>query len=248
MTEVSIIIVAYKAKAALARCLQSIPKNRNYEIIVIDNSEENRGFSKACNLGAQKAKGNYLFFLNPDTEIFSSTIPLLLAKLKKDSSVGIVAPQFLNEHKKPVRNYSRQPRWYSAPFLFSFIKKFLPKKTVCALHSYECDSLDEEKYVEAVSGAAVFIEKKVFEVVDGFDEHFFMYWEDYDLSLKINQLGKRVLFYPQAKIIHKQGGATTNKVLAQKWFQQSRYFYFKKIFGSIYASFLEGFLRLTEAV
>jgi GT2 family glycosyltransferase len=248
MKLVSIIIVSYNSKIELKHCLKSIPKNNSYETIVIDNTKINRGFSKACNLGAQQATGKYLFFLNPDTQLQSNTIRKLVKKISSDKKIGIIAPQLLDKQKKPYRSYSLQPRFLTAPILFSFIRSLLPKDIICTLHSYECDTLKETKYVEAVSGAAMMIEKKLFHTIGGFDEDLFLYWEDYEICKKVTVIGKKILYYSQAKLTHTQGGATKNKVKALQLFQQSRFIFFKKRFGIIYSLCLEAFLRLTEKI
>ena len=85
MTEVCVIIVDYKSGKYLSGCLDSIKKSnfKSLEIIVIGNNKKNIGYGAGCNLGAKKAKGKYLFFLNPDTEVFPDTISKLVKFLKK---------------------------------------------------------------------------------------------------------------------------------------------------------------------
>lgn len=248
MKELSIIIVAYKAKRTLERCLASIPKNKQYEVIVIDNTYDNKGFSKACNLGASQAIGKYLFFLNPDAQLQPDTTQKLLQKIKQNPELGIIAPQFLNAQHVPYLSYSKQPTFFTFPIRFSFIEKFLPRKIICALHSYECDTLSEEKYVEAVSGAGLLIEKKLFEKIGGFDEDFFMYWEDYVICQKVSEQNRKILYYPTAQLVHLGAGTTINKKVAKEYFQKSRFIYLRKKFGLLYAMLVEGFLRLSEAL
>lgn len=246
MKAVSVIIVAFHAKDKLKRCLASIPKNKNIEVIVVDNSVNNRGFGKACNVGAKKAKNELLFFLNPDTQVFPDTISLLADKLHKDEDVGIISPQFLNDKKQPYLSYTTQPTALTSLFRFSFIQVLLPRFLQKLSDPLQFDSPTQEKFVEGVSGAAIMISKKLFNDIDGFDERFFMYWEDFDICKKVLIKDKKILFYPAAKIIHSLGGTTKDSKVAQKYFVESRYLYFKKYFGSVNAYCIEGFLRSAE--
>lgn len=246
MTTVSIIIIGYKNKQALQTCLASIPKNSSYEIIVIDNTIENRGFAKGCNLGAARAQGKYLFFLNPDTVLNPDTLERLLAGLQADDSVGIIAPSFVDDNHLPYRNYSVQPTRINTPFLFSSLKKIIPVSLLHRLDPYTSDSLTEKKYVEAVSGAALCIEKKLFMSIGGFDEEYFMYWEDYDICQKVLDVGKNILFFPAAQLIHSNGGMTRDKKTSQQVFVAARAKFLKKRFGLFYALIVENFIRLTE--
>ncbi len=104
--EVSIIIVNYKVEKELLECIDSIKKSNTktqYEIIVIDNSENNVGYGAGNNLGAKKAKGEFLFFLNPDTKVFPGTIDNLVELIKKEKNVGIVAPLLLDQNQNPYK-------------------------------------------------------------------------------------------------------------------------------------------------
>ena len=244
----SIIIVDYRAKEELARCLASIGKNSGWQIIVVDNNRHNRGFAKASNLGAKKARGEYLLFLNPDTVVAKNSIQLLLGKIKQNKNIGIIAPQLTDSKNKAYRSYSRQPSMLSAPIVFSFINTLLKNNFVSQKYWYKNSSLSKEKNVEAVTGAALMIKKKLFEEIGGFDERFFMYWEDIDLCRRVLATGKLICFYPAAKIMHFGGRSTLGvKTKASKWFKKSRFLFFAKHFGNIYGLLLEIFLRLFES-
>lgn len=245
---VSIIIVSYNSAESVKKCINSIGKNQRYEVIVVDNTENNRGFSTACNIGARTAKGSYLYFLNPDTIVTPESIEKLLEAIEFDPQIGIVAPQLLNERKEAYRSYSIQPRWYSFLILNSFVRDYLPQKILLELDPYQNDTLQNSKNVEAVSGAALLIRKKIYEKIGGFDTDFFLYWEDFEICKKVLDLNLKILYQPKAKIIHSGGGATKDKVAAQKLFQLSRYIFMKKRFGVIYAVISDLLLRLSEAI
>jgi GT2 family glycosyltransferase len=246
--EVSIIIVSYHSAQAVEKCRKSIGENQKYEIIVIDNTDHNIGFSAACNQGAQQASGKYLFFLNPDTEVANGCIEKLVRKIKSNETYGIVAPQLSTEAGQPYRSYSLQPKWYTFPLLHSFIWEYLPHSLQAHIDTYLNDSLTVEKNVEAASGAALLVEKNIFDKIGGFDTDYFLYWEDYDICKKILNLNMKIRFVPDAKVMHSGGGATVDKKSAHALFQQSRFKFLKKRFGYIYALIVEFFLRSSEAI
>lgn len=245
---VSIIIVSYNSAESVKKCIASIGKNPRYEVIVVDNTDNNRGFSAACNIGARTAKGMYLYFLNPDTIVTPESIETLLETIESDPQIGIVAPQLLNERKNAYRSYSIQPCWYSFLILNSFVRDYLPQKILQELDPYQNDALQIAKNVEAVSGAALLIRKGIFEKIGGFDTQLFLYWEDFEICKKVLELNLKIFYQPEAKIIHTGGGATKDRAAAQKLFQQSRYIFMKKRFGTIYAVVSESLLRLSEAI
>lgn len=246
--EVSIIIVAFHAKEQLQKCLKSIPSDPQIEIIVIDNSNNNRGFGRACNEGAQQATGTYLFFLNPDTILCKDTVTLLLNKIKSDPTIGIISPQFLDGRNNPYGSYSKQPTFFTSVIRFSFLYTFLPKSLQKIVHPYDFDTYTKSKYVEAVSGAALFMEKDLFFNIGGFDSDYFMYWEDYDICQKVLQTGKKILFFSAAQIKHSGGGTSSDKKQTKKYFNESRKIFFYKRFGKIRGFLLTAFLELTEMI
>ena len=97
--KVSVIIVDYKSKLKVQRLVKSLPHNSQVEIIIIDNSKVNRGFAKACNLGAKQAQGEYLLFCNPDVIFLPSAFKLMFTKMESDSRIGIIGPQLLDTNR-----------------------------------------------------------------------------------------------------------------------------------------------------
>jgi GT2 family glycosyltransferase len=247
MIKLSIIIVNYKADENVKRLLSSIPKHRAYEAIIVDNTIHNRGFSKACNEGVVKAKGTYLLFLNPDCVILPGAIELMLKKIEKEPTIGILGPQLLDASKKPYLSFSKQPSKRAAPIYLSFMNKIFPNNKYSIDYEYRNYSLNEENQVENISGAAMMMRKTVFEKVGGFDERFFLYWEDFDLSKRVASAGYSVLYFPKAKIIHEGGQSSKqDQGLARQAFRSSRFTFFKKYYGMVYALFLETWLTLFE--
>ncbi len=244
---VSIIIVHYKVEKELLECLDSIKRSTPktpYEIIVIDNSEKNVGFGAGNNLGAKKALGEFLFFLNPDTKVFPGVIDNLVEFIKKEKNVGIVSPLLLDKNNIP---YKLQGSLKLTPFraimCLSFIEKYFSENRI--YKNYYLFDWDKKttKEVDVAPGTAFMIRKKIFEEVGGFDEKFFLFFEENDLCLQIKKLGYKMFINPNAKIIHLWGKSTERGESIKKIFQKSRFYYFQKHFGLFWAFLVEVFCR-----
>ncbi len=267
---VSIIIVNYHVKKHLFDCIDSIISSRPktpYEIIVVDNDEEktiakdlhkklpkviyipndNKGFGQGNNVGAKQAKGEYLFFLNPDTKFINNSLDLLINYLKNNHQVAIAAPLLFDKHNKP---YSLQGVLELNPlraiFSLSFISKLFPKNKI--YKDYYLFDWDKKttKEVDAVPGTAFVIRKNLFEQVGGFDEKFFLFFEEFDLCRRVRKLRYRIVINPAAKVLHYWGESTKRREDINEIFLKSRFYYFKKHFGIITATFLELILRMDK--
>lgn len=258
--KLSIIIVAYKTKDRLFNCIVSI-KNSNpktkYEIIVIDNDEksiikneiekrfpsvqylkskENKGYGAGNNLGAKCALGEFLFFLNPDTVIFPNTIDVLIETIEKDKEIAIAAPFLLDKNNKRYDfQGARELTPFRAFFVLSFMNKYFPNNPVSRdywILDWDKKSLKE---VDAIAGTAFIMRREVFEKVNGFDEHFFLYFEEFDLCRKLKKLGYKILMNPKSKVLHYWGESTKGFRDNDKIFSASRFYYFRKNYGLFWA-------------
>lgn len=252
--KVSIIIVNYKVEKQLMKCLASI-KSRvldvSYEVIVVENdpntdltekirkyefakyirSSNNVGFGAGNNLGAYYASGDNLFFLNPDTEIVEGSI-LALLKFLSNKKVGIVAPVLLDRaHKEFVLQGTKKLTPVSAMFSLSFINKFFPNNMFA--RKYWLKGVDKSRpyQVGVVPGTAFMIKKLLFEKIGGFDENFFLYFEEMDLCNRVIAAGYKIYMNPDLKVIHLWGESTKGEKNINKIFEKSRFYYFKKYYG-----------------
>jgi N-acetylglucosaminyl-diphospho-decaprenol L-rhamnosyltransferase len=220
---VSVIIVSYNVNNLLSDCLESLGKGtfKNLELIVIDNNsddppanlekqykeakftflKENVGFSKANNLGAKKANGDFYLFLNPDTRVFPDSIFKLVDFALQEKNLGAVAPQLLNP------DGTIQPSCFYLPTLGRAINEFyLKKKGSFLKYAPKSHSAVE---IECAVGACLLIPKDVFKKMNGWDERYFMFFEDFEIARKIKSLGLQFWYLPQAKIFHIHGGSTS---------------------------------------
>lgn len=226
MMRLTVIIVAYNSEDFIEDCVRSLLENlpEKSEIIVIDNnssdntakklenfvpkidlikSTTNLGFAKANNLAAKKVQGNYLFFLNPDTQITGSIFNELLGFYERESDAGIVAPKLIQPDGKVQESVKNLPTIWRAIKEFIFLmphaySQFIPKD-------------DDFTEVESVYGAAMLIKRDLFNKVGGFDERFFLYYEDVDLCKRIRKLGKKIYYYPKVSIKHIVGGTKSER-------------------------------------
>ncbi|MFH0863678.1 MAG: glycosyltransferase family 2 protein [Candidatus Gottesmanbacteria bacterium] len=245
--KLSIIIVKYHSEKYLQSCLASINKNSTYEIIIIDNDKDNVGYGGGCNKGAKLAKGKYLFFLNPDVLLFPNTIEILLKFIDAEEDVAIVAPLLFDEKKVP---YPLQGNLELTPLVaiatFSFIHKYFPNNPFSFRYWLKDWDKIAIKEVEMVPGGTLLIRKQVFDRVGGFDNHFFLYFEETDLCHRVKKLGWRIFINPQAKAIHYWAKSTPDNNNTKRIFRQSRFYYFRKHWGIVPAVLVETFLRSSE--
>lgn len=241
MIQLSIIILSYNTRDLLRRCLVSIYKkisSATFEVIVVDNAskdesadminkdfpkvrviknKENFGFSKGNNIGASKAKGSNLFFINSDTELLRDNISEAIDYLKKDKTVGAIGGSLLNKNGSLQRSFAN---FYN----LINITLMLFGGDRAELLNGRSDSI---KDVDWVSGGFMLIKKDAFNKVVGFDENLFMYIEDMELCYRLKKYGYRVIYYPYLKAIH-LGQGSSNREFAILHIYKGLLYYYRK--------------------
>lgn len=195
---------------------------------VIENSE-NRGFAAACNQGAVEAMGDYLVFLNPDTRLFedSLTRPIDFMQSPSNSGIGICGIRLVDENGKASTSAARFPTLrVMAGKILGLTKLF---HTAFPAHLMSSFDLRESDLVDQVIGAFFLIRKNVFDRCSGFDERFFVYFEEVDLSLRAKQLGYSSYFLSEVSAFHKGGGCSERVKAARLFYSlRSRILYAQK--------------------
>lgn len=254
---IEIIIVNWNSGEQLRACIESIEKHRGdlvRRVIVVDNDSSdgsvasvenfqgvtliragsNLGFGKACNLGAAQSKGDYLLFLNPDAALYAHTLPKAIAHARdpKNSKVGIFGVQLLNENGDVARSCARFPtvKGFAAHALA--LNLFSPR---LGHRMAEWDHGDTRK-VDQVIGAFFWVRRELFVSLNGFDERFFVYFEEVDFSLRARNSGWSSIYLSDVQAFH-AGGGTSNQVKAKRLFYslRSRLIYSKKNFSTLNA-------------
>ncbi len=254
--KISVIILNYNVKYFTEASLLSVLKalqDDDVEIIVADNNstdeskayfqgryagvrflwfEQNHGFGKAYNKAVAQAKGEYLLFLNPDTLVSDDILQAFKNFAETHKDFGVVGGKmidgtgnFLPESKRgiptPIVAFSKLIKLYK-------ILNFKPFNSYYASHLHE----NKTGEVPVLTGALMFIKKQVFEAVGGFDEKFFMYGEDIDLSYRILQAGYQNYYLPTAKIIHFKGESSQKDAGYYRHFLETTFQFYRKHFRS----------------
>jgi GT2 family glycosyltransferase len=257
LIKISIIIVNYNVQYFLEQCLlclREATQNVTAEIIVIDNNssdgscsmvqanfpevlllanKENIGFSKANSQGVAIAKGEYILILNPDTIVPENILTTILNFADKLNNLGALGVkmidgdgQFLPESKRHVPN-----------------EKVAIQKILGISQNYYANDIDqnENSKVEILTGAFMLMKCDTFKKVGGFDEDYFMYGEDIDLSYKLLQEGFQNYYMGKSTIIHYKGESTLKNITYLKSFYGAMQIFYKKHFtvNYFYNSFLK---------
>jgi len=211
--KVSIIIPVFNRLEYTKKCLESvfeIGSEYIFEVIVVDNAssdgtkefletlgekivavhnEKNLGFAKACNVGAARANGEFLLFLNNDTIVTKNWMDVLVAELDENPEITIAGSKLLypdetiqhagvvfGEDKIPYHIYSREIK--------------------------EKHYVNKKRKFSALTAACMLVRKEIFDKVGGFDENFLNGYEDVDLCLGIKELGKEIVYCPESVVYH----------------------------------------------
>jgi len=256
----SVIIVSWNVRDLLQRALASVyaswDDKPGLEIIVVDNAShddsvamlhadfpdvhviantENRGFPGGNNQGLAAATGDFLLLLNPDTEIVDDALPRMVDYLLAHPDVGMVGPQLLNPDGSVQSSRRRFP---TLPVLFlesTWLEKLAPRKLL--RHYYAQEQPDDlVQDVDWITGAAMLTRREAFAHVGGMDEGFFMYSEELDWCRRMREAGWRVVYFPEARIVHHEGKSSEQVVPARHiYFQSSKVRYTRKYHGNAIA-------------
>ncbi len=165
--------------------------------------ESNYGFGSSCNRGAQEVDADYYFFLNPDTRMDDpSMLERLYAFLRAYSKVGIVAPKILYMDERVQETCRRFPSWFTP--LIQRTSIIDEKKATAHRREFLMEDFGHHKrrLVDWVQGSAFMIDGTLFHQLGGFDERYFMYYEDVDLCRQSWEAGRPVYYLPEAVMYH----------------------------------------------
>jgi len=176
-------------------------QNDNLKFKIVQN-KENLGFGRANNQGMKIAKGDYVLLLNSDTKVEEGAVSETLFWLSAHPEYDLVGCRLVNADKSVQPSVGVFPSLASV-FSMLFLDKALRRKTTMV-------SPEKASAVDWVMGAFMMLRKEVFEKSGGFDENIFMYFEEVEWCWRLKNLGFRVGFYPEAKVIHLGGGSLTN--------------------------------------
>lgn len=246
MSQLDIVIVNWNAGDQLKGCLESIVRSTSIgllgQVVVVDNAssdgsaenleaiplplatirnDSNRGFAAACNQGAAICRSKYVLFLNPDTivEMASLTTPLHFMEMEENADVGVCGIQLRDESEVVSRSCSRAPNARLLIQETMGLSKIAPRW----FHGMPMAewSHDQTRDVDQVIGAFFFVRRHWFTQLRGFDQRFFVYFEEVDFCKRVIDRGQRVVYLTSAQAFHR-GGGTSDQVKAHRLFYSRR--------------------------
>ena len=255
MPAVSVIIVSYKVRYYIEQCLNSVLRSvPDAQILVVDNKSDdgsveflrerfpqaeiiandyNAGFGKANNMALAKAAGKYVLFLNPDTVVAERTVPGCIGYMDEHPDAGAVGVRMQYGDGRFALESRRSLPTPSVSFwhMIGFGRMFPRSRKFARYHLTYLDPA-QDCPIEVISGAYMFVRKEVLDRIGGFDEAFFMYGEDIDLSYRIMQAGY-VNHYLPLPILHYKGESTIKTSYRYaKVFYDAMLIFFNKHFKS----------------
>jgi GT2 family glycosyltransferase len=237
--DLSIIIVNFNTKKLVLDCIGSLKNEGSKvtkEIIIVDNgssekfptlpgikliqNKDNLGYAKAVNAGIKMAQGEYILILNSDTIVKGNVFEKLIEFARKTSDAGVVGPRLLNIDGSIQASASHLPSIVNA------IREYwLGKKGRFELYVPHGNKPQE---VEALVGAVFLITPAALKKVGGFDEKYFMYYEDLDYCKRVRRASLKVYYLPSAEIVHYHGAS--GKKLVKPAYQWRRLIPSSKIY------------------
>lgn len=225
----SVVIVNYHSIDEIVTCLRSLMEvhsSDDFEVIIVSNSpvskdekevvdaisshckwfqmEKNIGYGQACNAGALESKGDYIFFLNPDTKFINDVLTVLKKQLESRTDKAVAGPATYNSNLKKIPSVKNEisitwmMQWLCP--LFGIFSKYTG--------AYDEQTYEKTTSVDIINGSAIFMHQRAFHDTSGFSEDFFMYWEENDFCVRLKKHGYKILYVPEAKIIHDSGHST----------------------------------------
>jgi GT2 family glycosyltransferase len=234
--QLSVVIVNYKVKYFLEQCLYAVlraTEGIDAEVFVVDNAsndgsaaffkdrfpgvhflwnKQNTGFAKANNQVLNLLTGKTTLFLNPDTIVGEDSFIRCLDFFESHSDCGALGVKMIDGSGNFLKESKRgNPTPANSFYKISGLTALFPKSPVFA--AYYASHLDGNatSEVEVLPGAYLMVQTAILKQTGGFDERFFMYAEDIDLSLQIRQAGYRNYYFPEVEIIHFKGESTQKK-------------------------------------
>lgn len=255
--DLSIIVVNWNVRPVLERCLISIQQylvGIQHEIVVVDNTStdgsrqflegwikqnsgnhiifnsRNLGFARANNQALKITQGEFILFLNPDTELLDNSLGQTIDFMKQNPRCGILGGQMVGQDNKIQLSVRSFPKLCSQILILLKLHRLFGG--VSCLKKYFLPNLDyhQTQEVDQVMGAFLLTRKSLLNTIGGFDEKFFLWFEEVDLCWRAKENGYQIIYYPLAKIKHygRQSFAQVLPWRRQKNYNRSLIYFFTK--------------------
>ena len=259
--QLSIIYVNWNSLDYLRESIASVyqfTRHTEFEIIVVDNaspeggideisqafpqvtvipSTRNLGFAGANNLGFAHSSGEYILLLNPDTQLFESSIDIMMDRAQKLSNAGIIGCKLLNTDRSvQLTSIQTFPNLINQVLDAEVLLTRWPKSRLWGIAPLFDDGVDTVP-VQVITGACMLIRREVFEKAGRYSEDYFMYAEDLDLNYNVAKLGLTNYYVGATSLIH-HGGRSSSRQRSSHWATVMKYkamvLYFRKTHGRFY--------------
>lgn len=259
----SIVLVNFNDAAHLPECLSAVEANAGRfdpDVIVVDNAstdgsaslvaerfprvrlipnEKNEGFSRANNRAVRKSRGEFLLFLNTDVVLRPGAIELLMEEMAAHPDTGVAGPALLTPAGAFQASFGGRT---------GFFVELAKKAILNRLRTRTLRTNRRRREVRWVSGAFLLVRRKAFLDAGGFDEGFFLYFEDIDLCERILDKGWKVIFLPEAVSLHHGGVSTSARpVRSRMEYRKSQLRFYRKHSSRLSRGLLKLYLRLSLA-
>jgi GT2 family glycosyltransferase len=245
MADVSVVVVTWNALPWLEQCLDSV---RGRDVVVVDHGstdgtlelvrerypevrvieQENKGMGGGNNAGMRAADGRYFFLLNSDAWVVDDGLDKLVAFADEHPEAAVVGPKLLNTDGTLQRSARGEPTLWRLATEYLFIRKLAPgSKRLNPLYRGDFDH-DRIEEVDWLFGPALLVRREAADAVGLFDEDFFMFSEEVDWMTRFRRAGWKVLFFPEAEVVHVGGASHGGRLYVEnlrghlRWFAKHR--------------------------
>ena len=241
MADVSVVVVTWNALPYVGQCLESV---RGEDVVVVDNGskdgtvalvrerfpevrlieQENKGMGGGNNAGMRAADGRYFLLLNSDAWVVDDGLAQLVAFADAHPEAAVVGPKLLNTDGTLQRSARGEPTLWSLATEYLAIRKLAPQSgRLNPLYRGDFDH-DRVAEVDWLSGAALLVRREAADAVGLFDEDFFMFSEEVDWMTRFRRAGWKVLFYPDAEVVHVGGASHGGRMYVENLRGHLRFF------------------------
>ena len=235
----SVIIVSYECRELLARCLEGLEAEREhieFEVLVVDNASSdgtpamvrerfpwceleagagNLGFARANNLAIERARGQYVLLLNPDTVVRAGALRAAVDALEARPEAGMLGVKLVLPGGGLDHAAKRGfPTPLSSLYHFAGLTKLFPRSPRFSHYTAGHVDPDSEARVDAVNGAFMLVRPEALEEVGPMDEEYWLYMEDLDWCYRFWRAGWPVVYWPGTEVVHVKGGSSAH---ARSW-------------------------------
>jgi N-acetylglucosaminyl-diphospho-decaprenol L-rhamnosyltransferase len=243
--DVSVVVVTHNALPWVEQCLESV---RGRDVVLVDNDstdgtvgfvrerfpdvrvleQENRGMGGGNNAGMRAADGRYFFLLNSDAWVVGDGLDRLLRFADEHPEAAVIGPRLLNPDGSLQRSVRGEPTLWRLATEYLFIRKLAPRSRL--LNPLYAGGFGHDTVHEAdwLSGPALLVRREAADAVGLFDEAFFMFGEETDWLTRFRRSGWKVLFFPEAEVVHVGGASHGGRLYVEnlrghlRWFDKHR--------------------------